>query len=1127
MKDVPLNDSPARPYCHLTALIWATSLGLACIGFTRWAIGLSDLATVPSPPSLPSTTIALCFALAGLSLGLAQTSSLGSTRDQRRNCRYGSLIAAGFLVGLSGHGFYSHLSLFSDLSDPSPAGIQTRLILALLGGGLLGLHVPTAWPVIQAIALTTGHLALVQGFSHFYGAIAHSSLEASTLGALATSLGSLALSLSLLCFSPHRGVPALIFGPLLGSLALRRLLLPLFLIQPIIWGVTTFGWPQPHFSQQAAIASGVSFFLLTSAAAWIALQINRLNIAQIQELHCLRTSKKQAHPLTEHSLQASEATKRALIHAIPDLLLQIDQNGTVLNVLNRDSTTIDILHRDKYTSGCSISEVLPPDLAAQRMEYVRQALATNQSQLYEYSIEVQGRGYYEEARLIPLDDTSVLAVVRDITHQKFKEHTLKHQLRKAVLLQQITTEIRQSLDSDTLFSIAARQIGELFQVSRCLIYFYQTDPGETLLLKGEFSRGSYGFKQPVESASLTRSAYIQRLLTEEDAIATEDVSQEPLLKATQALCQTLQLKSVLAIGIYYQGKPNGIIGLHQCDQHRRWQPEEIEMIEAVAAQLGIAIAQTSLLEQEVQRREELTLKNLALQQATEVADAANRAKSEFLANMSHEIRTPLNAVLGFTELLKPLVKQPEAQDYLKAIATSGETLLRLINDILDLSAIEAGGLELHPQPVHIRHLLQDTYAYFRSTAADKGIHFNLTVSETLPEYLLLDEVRLRQILFNTVGNAIKFTAKGQVELEVDTCTVSPRQVPQICLQITVRDTGIGIAPEHQSCIFDAFTQLRGQNNREFGGTGLGLAITRRLIELMGGQVFLSSELGQGSVFKLIFPIAAKTTGSSSLGSQSQGLELDQFIPARILVADDVALNRKVLAGYFSGSSHTLQFANNGKEAVRLAHTWQPDLILMDLRMPQLNGWEAAKQLKGSASTLHIPIVMVTALSANPDDDESDIQSLCNGFLYKPISYRSLVQALAPLLAKTTAPQLHTREKLSRVSVSPASSAPKTLELSSLAPNQYQALQEAFQEVKRSLWYPLQQTLAIEQLETFINTLQQLSHKFPYAPLVQYVQTLNQQLGNFDWEHIPASIATFEELQQQIKTDIDQLRRESS
>ncbi|PSN19350.1 hypothetical protein C7271_07775 [filamentous cyanobacterium CCP5] len=805
---------------------------------------------------------------------------------------------------------------------------------------------------------------------------------------------------------------------------------------------------------------------------------------------------------TEQALRDSEATKQALINAIPDLLVRIHQDGTYLDVFNRDSCKVDLANYEANTAGSHITQALPWDLAQQHLAYVRKALATQTPQRYEYQIEVQGKVYDEEARLIPLDDVSVLSVVRDITDSTQEEKAMAYQLRKALLLRQLTTEISQNLNPDALFQAAAQQIGQLFQVDRCLIHFYETDPIQAVPVKGEYVAGGYP-SLAEEVMPLDNNLHLHQLLRQERAVASDDVYQDPLLAQMLPLCRQAGVVSMLAIGTFYQGYPNGIISLHQCDRPRRWSSEDIDLLEAVASQMGIAIAQATLLSQEMRQREELTIKNFALVKAKLQAEAANRAKSEFLANMSHEIRTPMNVVLGFTDLLLTLVDDAKAQDYLKAIASSGKTLLSLINDILDLSKIEAGRLELHPEPLNIRMLVNDIHQVFRQQVIRKGIDLETAIADTVPPTLLLDEVRLRQILFNVVGNACKFTERGRVSIQVNAVPASTPDA--ICLQLRVEDTGIGISPGDQSRIFDAFTQSQGQRNRQFGGTGLGLAITRRIVQMMDGTIDLDSQPGQGSAFTFRFPhIKVVSAATAQAQVTSPDIDLDQFAPAHILVVDDIESNRHLLAGYFRNSHHILHFAGGGQEALRLAKTLVPDLILLDLRMPDMAGQEVARRVQAEAATRHIPIVIVTA-SSQPEE-EAELRQLCSGFIRKPVSRSSLVRTIKPLLAGV-ATRPHSIPDRPREGVDDLNSA----SLDALTAAEQRFLRQSLNQIAADLWEPLRCTMEIDRVEALAIALKDLSTLLPYPPLVAYVQTLTHGLEAFDWDSLPPIILDFASL----------------
>ncbi|MGC9524799.1 MAG: PAS domain S-box protein [Limnospira sp.] len=512
-----------------------------------------------------------------------------------------------------------------------------------------------------------------------------------------------------------------------------------------------------------------------------------------------------------------------------------------------------------------------------------------------------------------------------------------------------------------------------------------------------------------------------------------------------------------------------------------------------------------------QMEDELACQNKALERATQAAEAANHAKSEFLANMSHEIRTPMNAILGFCELLENLVQEPLQRSYLQSIASSGRTLLALINDILDLSKIEAGKFQLHYEAVDLRQILTEVEQIFSQKAAQKNLSLATEVSRDVPTCISFDEVRLRQILFNVVGNAFKFTARGGIKISMrrrPSETLSPAGV---CLEIAVEDTGIGIAPEQQDDIFDAFRQSEGQSNRKYGGTGLGLAITKRLTEILGGRIELQSELGRGSRFTFIFP-QVRTLDSAFLPDQlefNSQKSLADFAPMTILVVDDVASNRELIRGYFARTQHTILMADNGSEAIAIARSHHPELILLDWRMPNMDGQQVASVLKTDPTTQDIPIVILTASAFL--QEQQQWRSLYDGFLRKPVSRAQLVADLEKLFptpeGDTSGADDTLKGAISGLEISPKSA---------WVPERIPELLEKLRQEEETTWTELCQTLIWGEIHQFVDRLEAWGNQYQCSQLLEYADRLKTEQAEFDVDGLQRTVELFPEVIESIQ-----------
>ena len=495
--------------------------------------------------------------------------------------------------------------------------------------------------------------------------------------------------------------------------------------------------------------------------------------------------------------------------------------------------------------------------------------------------------------------------------------------------------------------------------------------------------------------------------------------------------------------------------------------------------------------------------------AKDAAEAANRAKSEFLANMSHEIRTPMNAVLGFADLLSGMVKDEKAKSYLDAVQAGGKTLLNIINDILDLSKIEAGKLEIRYEPVNIHTFFSEIRQIFYLKMSEKGLDFITDISADIPEYLLLDEIRLRQVLFNLIGNAVKFTEKGYVKISA--CRdARPCVSAHLNLVITVEDTGIGISDEFQKKIFEPFSQADGQSTRKYGGTGLGLAITRHLVEMMNGTVSLKSRAGKGSIFEIrlrdVSEEKKRDLSHQTDASRQTDFRDMIFRHARILIADDVGLNRTLVKALLMDRNFDFAEAENGEVAVSLARREKPDIIFMDIVMPVKDGYDATVLIKGDSELRHIPVIALTA-SAMPEVREKIMRTGFDGYLTKPVSADGLIQEIAKFIP------YHIKKREQSESTAKTDDADNIAGISEAdAVSVLEQLESEF----TPLWKEISEVQVFDDIENFGTEIGNLGEKYHLEILVRFGSDLVKYCQSYDIGNIEITLKSYTEMIEKIR-----------
>jgi two-component system sensor histidine kinase/response regulator len=743
--------------------------------------------------------------------------------------------------------------------------------------------------------------------------------------------------------------------------------------------------------------------------------------------------------LMEDKLRSSEDEIRGFFEAMADIVLMIDAGGHTVKVAPTNpgklyppgtdiiGKTVDLFFRegDKFCA------------------YIRQALDTQQVVNCEYSLEFEGERVWFSASIAPTSENTVAWVARDISDRKKAEEALRESAEREKAMSAVIQKMRQSLDIQTIFAATTSELRQVLNCDRVLVYQFNPD------WSGEFAAESVGsewnpmmrhnswfcqiinndncaVKNLSNSSGFVRDTYLESTRggiynRGIHYLAVENIYEAEFASCYIELLERLQAKAYIVVPIFCGDKLWGLLAAYQNRSPRQWKEAEISTVVHIGNQLGIAFQQAELLAQ-TQRQSE------ALQKAVLAADAANRAKSEFLASMSHELRTPLNAILGFSQIMsRDSSLCAEHLKNMEIINRAGEHLLCLIDDILEVSKIEAGRSTFNESCFDLLQLLDSLDKMLQLKAASKGLQLRFEYGAGIPQYVKTDAGKLRQVLLNLLGNAIKFTQVGGVTLRVSLgCPLPAEEKTQLTaasdkltLHFEVEDTGSGIAPEEIHLLFEAFAQTEtGRKSQQ--GTGLGLPISKKYVQLMGGEITVSSTPGQGSLFA--FDIQIRSAGVEEVESVRPSRKVIRLAPEqpeyRILVADDIASNRLLLLKILTAIGFDVREAAHGQEVVQCWQDWQPHLILMDMRMPVMDGCEATRQIraesrkrgelqlpaagKGDSESSGMPAeakTIIFALTASAFDEQRQIilSAGCDDFLSKPFQLDVLLEKISEYL----------------------------------------------------------------------------------------------------------------------------------
>ncbi|MEM6427372.1 MAG: GAF domain-containing protein, partial [Cyanobacteria bacterium P01_D01_bin.128] len=686
---------------------------------------------------------------------------------------------------------------------------------------------------------------------------------------------------------------------------------------------------------------------------------------------------------------------------------------------------VPILDRQNAVLGaiciCHDQSLLEPEQAEAFMTIVASRAS---AELQRQRAEVALRQAYGEMEVqVQARTTDLSQVNQALTQVAKRERTTTR----------IIQRMRQTLDLEAIFRATTLELRQAIDCDRVIVYRFNPDWSGQVIAEAVAAKWRSLLDEDSESPwranTLSEDFCTVRLLSDApheikdtylqdsqggifkagvDFLPVTDIYERDFSDCYLELLESIQARAYVIMPVYAGSQLWGLMACYQNSAPRQWQDGETQMVTRVSAQLGVAIQQAELLQRSQQQAEDLKV-------AKEAADQANRAKSGFLSSMSHELRTPLNAILGFTQLMDhDKALSDRHQNYINIINSSGEHLLGLINNVLNLSKIEAGQLQLQPDFFDLPQLLQSVRDLFSLKAKSQGIKLQIITPDDLPTQVYGDQGKLRQVLINLLGNSIKFTRAGHVALAVEiapavksvtqAALVPQSQPPEqlqdaaaIAVKFIVEDTGVGIASSEIDALFAPFQQTE-SGLKSGQGTGLGVPISRQYVQLMGGDLSVESHPGQGTRFWFTLPLAVNTAAQAPVQNgfgEIIGLAED-YPRYRILLAEDNDINRLLLQCTLAPLNLEVREVSSGQEALEIWETWRPHLIWMDMRMPNMDGYEATRRIRSAERDCGLSPTVIVALTATAFEENRPqiLAAGCNDMVAKPFRPADLLRLMA-------------------------------------------------------------------------------------------------------------------------------------